>query len=150
MSSPVELYTITEGPTNIVVITAVLDAMEQSYVLHTLQPEGDGLNGLVRSDHGLGWRDGVRAFCQNEHEAIDFARAQEHLRALGLVELLECHDNPEAWLTRVALTKTPTDYEGEREHIVAGWPNARGLPEAQRFEDELRPALVCALLLRGL
>src|ERR1700761_3940211 len=75
MSSRVELYTIAEGPTDIVVITVVLDAMGQSYVLHTLQPEGDGLNGPVRSDHGLGWRDGVRAFCQNEREAIDFARA---------------------------------------------------------------------------
>lgn len=71
MSEAVQVYTITEGPTDVVVIKAVLEFLGKRYTLTTLQPEGDGIDGPVQSDVGYGWRDGVRAYCLDESEVIE-------------------------------------------------------------------------------
>jgi hypothetical protein len=71
MSDPVQVYTITEGPTDVTVIKALLEFLGRRYTLTPLQPEGDGIDGLVNSEHGFGWRDGVRAYCQRERDIID-------------------------------------------------------------------------------
>lgn len=70
MSDPVQLYTIAEGPTDAIVIKAVLEHLGRRYTWTALQPEGDGIDGPVQSEHGLGWRDGVRAYCRSERETI--------------------------------------------------------------------------------
>lgn len=75
MSDPVYLYTITEGPTDAIVIKAVLEHLGRRYIPTALQPEGDGIDGPVQpaNGFGFGWRDGVRAYCQSERETIEVA-----------------------------------------------------------------------------
>ncbi len=75
-------------------------------------------------------------------------KEKERLQALGAGALFECRDDPEESLPRVGLTKTPEAFAAARQRLVKGWEHARGLPEAARFEEELRAALA-VLALRG-
>jgi hypothetical protein len=233
MSDAVRISTITEGPTDAIVIGALLDHLGVSYVQSALQPEED-LLGLPQSDVGLGWRDGVKAFCEQEREAIDVALAngivvvqvdadiarkgkadldedlvrpcpparatcdavrgvvttwlgrdeeglpanlllcvpadateawvvaalfpqeiqkhmrerlskvtlnvKERLRALGAGAVFECKKEPADLLESKGIGKNIEDYRAQKDAIRSGWTHARGLPEAQRFEADLRTA----------
>jgi hypothetical protein len=68
-------------------------------------------------------------------------KEKAQLRSLGKWALFECRDDPETFLAELGLVKSPEAFEAARPRLVAGWADARGLPEASRFEAELAAAL---------
>src|SRR5262249_30177491 len=68
-------------------------------------------------------------------------REKERLRELGAWVVFECKHEPADMLAAMGVSKTIESYRLKFEAIKTGWIYARKLPEAGRFEADLRRLL---------
>lgn len=123
-----EVRVVTEGPTDVEVIRAVLDArLENDYVLTQLQPDG-ALYGGDAGPHGGGWK-GVRGWCK----AVARLGGLEAAGALhGDVKLLVIHvdadiaSDPEIGVAEPC--PPPMTTVKRLESVVLGWLGLEALP----------------------
>ena len=157
MSNPLRVAAAVEGPTDVVVLRAVLEAVltDIEFEFHTVQPEGSvafgattgattgtGWVGIYRwsrqaADEGGGSVSGSAVFAHHDVLVVQIdADVATKTYACGSVTDAPRDDLP------CSVRKSRAAYEGRRQQISVGWPTvAADLTEAGRFHGDLLAAI---------
>lgn len=145
MSEPLRIAVAVEGPTDAIVIQAILQALlpDTEFEFHTLQPEGSiAFDSAPSTRTGVGW---VGVYRWSRQAVSEGGGSVSGSSAL-LNHDWECRPNPEDQLAALPIhqrfRKRPEDYRGKQAEITEAWPKVSArLTEAARFETEFLAAV---------
>ena len=122
MSDPPRIAIAAEGPTDLPIIAAALDAILGEVTLSFLQPPGDSIDATTpgghAGDHGGGWK-GVRAWCKEARASGQWAAAFLTHRIVVVHVDADIAADPEIDVEKAC--PPPSDTCDAVRQIVTGW-----------------------------